>query len=203
MKKTVFTLLLIFFVFSAKAQVTIGANEAPDKQAVLDLRSGTSANKGLLLPRVQLGGADSTSPFTDSFENPLSKGMTVYHTGGNKLKEGIYIWSGDIWEPQGDSWFFMPSIVFDTSGPDPDLTLEKDLYGEYVKQFQTNAVGSEDAPSLLSLLPERTDFYYYVAGCDADVFEIIGIDVEGKLSYKVKQEATDATYINIVFVRKS
>lgn len=203
--KTISLFAACFMLFPvAQAQVTIGENDAPNKQAVLDLRSGTDAvKKGLLLPRVQLVAMDDPAPFLDTAENPLLEGMAVYHTGGNHLTEGIFVWNGTTWEPQGDTWFYMPSIVFDTSTPDPTGTpLTKDLFAEYIKQFQTDAIGSDGAPGLIFQVPQRDEYYYYIVGYDDLVFEIVGISADGILSYRVLQNATDATYINVVFVRK-
>jgi len=83
-----------------------------------------------------------------------------------------------------------------------DQTYTVDLYQVYRNQFDSNTIKSPSAPNLLTALPAATDFYYYVAGYDTDVFDNISIDANGKLTYHVKDTATDATYLNIVLVEK-
>lgn len=204
MKKTIITLLLAAsFSFSVKAQVTIGENDMPNKQAVLDLRSGENHNLGLLFPRVQLTALNNPLPFSNSGENLLANGMTVYHTGGNNLVEGIYYWIGDRWEIAGKTWFYMPSIPFDVENPGDGVEREVNLYTEYAKQFNiTTPIKNPSAPVLIYDVLENTDFHYYVIGYDNTVFEISGISNTGVLKYKVIAEATDSSYINIVFVKK-
>ncbi|OLY93441.1 hypothetical protein SAMN05444008_107265 [Cnuella takakiae] len=66
-------LLLVLLGTVANAQATIGANKAPDKDAVLELVSST---KGLLLPRV----AQAARP-----ANPTS-GLVIFNTTSNVLE---------------------------------------------------------------------------------------------------------------------
>jgi hypothetical protein len=201
-KQTILFVLLFWLfqgAFDLSAQVTIGENSSPDKQAVLDLRSGNASNKGLLMPRVQLKAMNVTTPFAD----PLTKGMAVYHTGGNEFKEGVFFWNGKNWEPAGDTWFYMPSIPISTANPGNGQEREIDLYLEYTKQFEGSEVAKNPgAPSLTLQIPQKEDFNYYVLGYDKNVFEIMSVSDAGKMTYKVKAAPTDASYINIVFVRK-
>lgn len=203
MKHLFFTLFFIISIVNIHAQVTIGENDTPDKQAVLDIRSGENQNLGLLFPRVQLTAISNPAPFTNAAGNLLAYGMTVYHTGGNNLIEGIYYWTGDRWEIAGKAWFYMPSIAFDTENPGNDELREVNLYTEYAKQFNISSpVKNPAAPVLIYDVLKSTDFHYYVIGYDETVFEIISISDAGLLKYKVIGEPTDASYINIVFVKK-
>jgi len=94
--KKIFLFAGIFALISTltlKAQVTIGANQAPDSSAVLDLQSNT--NLGLLLPRVILTDTLLASPLHANVP-----GMMVYNTKASpdgKVVEGVYINDGHRW----------------------------------------------------------------------------------------------------------
>ena len=205
MKKIFYFLLFVSLcVVSAKAQVTIGSLDAPERGAVLELKSDTL---GFLPPRVEL--IDLTSP------DPLPvhvEGMIVFNTNTNSgLEEGIYYNTGTKWIHlvseafAKGNWFYMPSTVIATSPVGSIGT--KDLYQAYLDQFGTtvNTVrmkSEASAPELLTALPQATDFYYYVIGYDTDVFSNVQVSPEGMLSYDIIGEATDTTYMNIVFLEK-
>jgi hypothetical protein len=102
----------------AQAQVTIGSGNPPAKGALLDLKEkdnpgGTTAAKGILLPRVELSGPYSLYPLlkaadaADPTERNTHKGTIVYNVGTN-LSEGLYCWDGDkwvkIWGNINDAW---------------------------------------------------------------------------------------------------
>jgi len=72
-----------------KAQVTIGAQKDPDKNALLDLKqdnADNSSTKGLLLPRVKLNSTGDVMP-------------GVYYNDRTK-------WVGT----QDKKWFYMPAF---------------------------------------------------------------------------------------------
>jgi uncharacterized protein YjdB len=82
------------------AQVTIGSSTGPDDSAVLDLNSGGTGHKGLLLPRINL--ASETDATT--IPNP-AEGLIVYATGDLTVKgdqaglaKGVYVWDGEKWQ---------------------------------------------------------------------------------------------------------
>ncbi|MTG99309.1 hypothetical protein GJV76_14460 [Myroides sp. BIT-d1] len=97
--------------------------------------------------------------------------------------------------------FYMPPILFDTSvlGDKPVL----DLHAEYVKQFKVsdNKLRSANSPVDIPTLGAN-ELYYYITHYDSEVLEIKGITEDGKLSYKVKSNANEATFMTIVFVVK-
>lgn len=97
--------------------------------------------------------------------------------------------------------FYMPPILFDTSvvGDKPVL----DLHAEYVKQFKVsdNKLRSVNSPIDIPTLGAK-ELYYYITHYDSDVLEIKGITEDGKLTYSVKNNATPATFMTIVFVVK-
>lgn len=93
--------LIIGVHLSGFSQVTIGSNEEPDTNALLDLRSGTgtdsTSTKGLLLPRVTLNATNDASPMTAHV-----KGMAVYNiatagTSPYNVTPGYYYNDGDKW----------------------------------------------------------------------------------------------------------
>ena len=92
----------LFFALPMRAQVTIGSQQVPEKNALLDLRENTTdslSSKGLLLPRMAL------SSTTDANANPLKahvKGMLVYNTatagsGATAVSPGVYYNDGTQW----------------------------------------------------------------------------------------------------------
>jgi len=97
--KTLFVknfILICFILFagrlSSQENVGIGTT-TPDPSALLDL---SSANKGLLIPRVVLlAPGNSTSPVN----NPAS-GLLVYNSGGS-MATGFWYWNGSQWAQFG------------------------------------------------------------------------------------------------------
>jgi hypothetical protein len=83
-------------VASVKAQVLIGGNgttDTPHEGAILDLSKTTG--KGLLLPKVNLGGLTDFSVADESLQG-AGKGMMVYNTN-EALGLGVYVWDGSAW----------------------------------------------------------------------------------------------------------
>ncbi|MCL1933435.1 MAG: hypothetical protein FWF53_06470 [Candidatus Azobacteroides sp.] len=207
MKKIYLILFVVsLFAVSVKAQVKIGGNAtvAPEKGAVLELQSD---NSGFLPSRVALTKLSEATPLPAHVE-----GMVVYNTASvpaENLQPGLYYNTGQQWvrlytSPITESWFYMPSIAFDTA---TEGTFTKDLYAEFKKQLNDetndNAVPSDNAPAkALASVPAATDLYYYVTAYDPDVFGDISITASGVMTYTVKAPATDETLLNIVFVEK-
>jgi len=99
------------------SQVTIGLDTAPEKAALLEIKSQDSmvdggvtssfGGGGLLLPRVLLTDQKELSPFIDKDNiNPeeygrqkkIYKGLVVYNlTESNIFVPGIYAWDGNQW----------------------------------------------------------------------------------------------------------
>jgi len=200
---------LVFFVFiivmSARAQVTIGSLDVPKQGAVLELKSDSL---GFLPPRVELSKLSLPDPLPMHVE-----GMVVYNTTNNPadtLQAGLYYNTGIRWMRlsttpyNAERWFYMPSIVFDTSNTGQGLT--KNLYQECKNQLNSSGSlvkSSKDAPEkVLATMPAATDLYYYVTGYDDKVFDKISIDANGVMTYDIIGTASDSTYINIVFVEK-
>ncbi|MDR0507923.1 MAG: hypothetical protein LBH32_14055, partial [Dysgonamonadaceae bacterium] len=109
-KSNLFRLLCVIFAcfsITSQAQVTIGANDDPEKGVYLDLNPKGVVHGGLLLPNVYITNMDSIPVnFIGSFtpaerdNYPNLKGMVVYNTntslaGGSG--EGVYVWDGYKW----------------------------------------------------------------------------------------------------------
>jgi hypothetical protein len=191
----------------------------------------TTAEKGLKLPRVKLTAVDQLAPMFDpEADVPTKKahtGLMVYNVVDETNDaessifpdgSGVYVWDGEKWaaaRSKSPQWFYMPSIAIDVSTEKPGIKC--DLYLEYVKQFSdtedanmppnspvggTPLVASDGAPALFTKIYDKADLRYYVTGYDAAVFDNIRIDADGVMTYDVIGPATDATYMNIVFVLK-
>ncbi|GAB6123682.1 hypothetical protein [Dysgonomonas termitidis] len=193
--------VLLGLVLYIQAQVTIGSGIPPDENALLDLKEDDNGNstKGLLLPRVQLSDIDSPSPLTEHKE-----GMFVYNIGENGfVGRGVYYNTGEKWEKVSSlftNWFYMPSVVFDTSLTGEGFT--KNLYELYRDQFENPMMKSSDAPPSIPHMPAANDLYYYITVYDTDVFEIISLSDSGILVYNIKQAVSAYSLINIIFVLK-
>ena len=209
--KKIFLLMSIFALLSTltiKAQVTIGILDTPAKGALLDLKTNANgkSNLGFLPPRVELIQPSKPDPLPEHVQ-----GMVVYNLSStDSLKVGFYYNSGTRWVHlsadtfTGENWFYMPSIPINVTTPTP-----VDLYQKYVDQLNTAGglvIKSAGAapPKVLAAVPGRTDLYYYVTAYDPDVFDSIIISATGVMTYNIKPgaAATDATFLNIVFVEK-
>ena len=212
MKKIFFLLFFVsIFAINANAQVTIGSQDPPAAGAVLELKS---TNLGFLPTRVALVNPSDPSPLPGHVQ-----GMVVFNTTpippatSDSLKVGLYYNTGSKWvrlttDPfTKENWFYMPSIFFDTS---TNGSYTKDLYKAFVDQLNTNSgaagsfvVSSAGAPTkALATVPKATDLYYYVTAYDDKVFSNITLQADGKMNYDIIGQASDSTYLNIVFVEK-
>lgn len=205
MKKIfLFLFFVSIFAISAKAQVTIGSDKVPERGAILELLSDSL---GFLPTRVHLVSLDEPDPLPVHVEGIVVYNLTMRT---DSLFKGLYYNNGAKWvrlsinSTFAENWFYMPSIVFDTRVLGPQAPL--DLYKEFKDQLNASLapeVRSDGAPPMaLSAIPEADELYYYVTAYDPDVFEIISISNLGVMTYNIKATATDATFINIVFVEK-
>ena len=207
-------LLLIFvsvFAINAKSQVTIGSQDAPTPGAALELKS---TNLGFLPTRVALTDLEQLTPLTGVKAD--CEGMVVYNTTDNAtsgLFPGLYYFDGTRWVrltfepfPPLEKWFYMPSIVFNTETSGTGFV--KDLYNAYKTQLNTAgdlvvpSSGAGTPTKVLASIPAATDLYYYVTGYDENVFDNISINASGVMTYDIIDQASDSTYLNIVFVQK-
>lgn len=213
--------IVMFSINNVRAQVTVGMNEEPEKAALLDLKTqdggdtgeATTDKGGILLPRVALAGLEDLSVFTDinsgdadyDIQKLRHRGLTVYNlTDDDDFDPGVYIWDGKQWRMPDYfntrvNFFYMPSFAIKTTTKG---IVEYDLYDIYMKQFEAPAMSSDGAPTKIPFYVTPTDLYYYVTDYDETVFDITGITEEGVMTIDITGDATDLSYINIVFVVK-
>jgi len=192
-------ILALIDITALKAQVTIGKDQLPNPDAVLELATPNN-NKGFLPPKVALVSPSSPAPLSTNVE-----GMVVYNTTPtDSLRAGLYYNTGSQWirltalPPTLAGWFYMPSIVFDTSTIGPGQS--RDLYQEFVNQFGTPKATNPGAANFI--LPKATDLNYYILDYDPAVFANVLVDENGMMTYDIVGSATDESYINIVFAIK-
>lgn len=119
--KTKIIILALFNIFltDIPAQVTIGSDLAPEKAALLDIKTierttkeETTHSGGILMPCVSLVDKKTLEPFISTKETEWSSeaniritkakhiGLVVYNVSQSFFRgEGLYIWNGDSWEP--------------------------------------------------------------------------------------------------------
>lgn len=180
-------------VISCCISAQVGINTtSPDQSSLLDINS---TSKGVLLPRISNISSIST-PATGLIIFDTTKKCISQNIGTSLIPDWVCL------SPYVNKFFYMPSVVFDTTAPTTGQT--KDLYTLYKNQFsniQSNA-RSTSAPATIPFFPDTTDLHYYVTGYDANVFQINSISDTGVLNYDVLSNATSASFINIVFVVK-
>lgn len=192
--------------------VTIGTTHAKTEDIINEAALHVaSASKGVLLPKVDLKSATDIETLGKKAGEKLSEGLLVYNTGNTLKPQGYMHWSGTEWRlisnvssatPRINNWFYMPPIAFAT---DQDKKgVEVNLYNEYIKQFVNidPKKRSTGAPSSIPYIPAADQLYYYITYADPAVFTINSISDKGVMNYDVTAAATEASYINIVFVLK-
>jgi uncharacterized protein (TIGR02145 family) len=104
MKKRILVVLFALALSAnLHAQVTIGDLTAPAKGALLDLNK--TVKGGLTLSNVKLANLYTIPATFPGMSSPPADakakftGAMVYHTGGNNIAAGIYVWNGTNWAP--------------------------------------------------------------------------------------------------------
>jgi len=106
----------LFYTYTSNAQVTIGSETKSNAGALLDLKQyndpeaingGRNADKGLIMPRIQLKQLNTLSDIgLNASSNESHMGLVVYNTNecldyGMTDTKGIYVWDGDEWKKVG------------------------------------------------------------------------------------------------------
>ena len=198
-------------ITALNAQVTIGKQQTPNPDAVLELVTPGN-NKGFLPPRIALVAPHSPAPLSTNVQ-----GMVVYNTTvlRDSLQEGLYVNDGTRWVVLQQTpylapvWFYMPAFPLSVSSSG---TFTVDLWAEYNQQFNNLATGNNivssdaTAPKPLSKVYSADELNYYVTGYDNTVFSDVSLTPTGTLSYTITPAAltnvSDSTFMNIVFVVK-
>jgi len=176
-------------------------------KSTLDLTKSTASTPdGLLTVRMtgtelaakdNLYGVDQNSAVvyvTAVPGTPTSKTSNITTPGFYFYNNGISKWVG-LRMPK---FFYMPSILFDTTILGAKT---KDLYQLYYNQFNTPQVSSTGASGKIPVLG-KNDLEYYITYYDTNAFTNVTIDANGVMNYTVSNNATDASFMNIVFVVK-
>lgn len=194
----------------------------------VNAQNGINVNNDL----VKLGGAltESTTITQSSYPLTIATGGTALTisglpTGVTADKALVATSTGVVKQVrQAPRFFYMPAVIFDTSANGTNLT--RNLYDEYVKQFQGgqagagNAtyniahgtagysmpynggiVGSTGAPADIPVYTSG-ELYYYITYYDTAVFSNLSINASGELTYSIISNASNVSYMNIVFVVK-
>lgn len=178
-----------------------------------------SYNAGAFLNATTLQGAQKTTV--------VESGDEKYATVSPNTPQGSNETTYTVTVKAAPRFFYMPAVVFNTDNQTTgSTTLTRDLYQLYANQFNgtdhhivqgANTAGtaavetvnytggvksSANATALSSYLFTRGELEYHITYFDQTVFEIVGIDEDGVLEYKIIGEATPMSYMNIVFVIK-
>ena len=104
MKKVLFFMLFLMFLGTAfaNAQVRIGGDAAPEKGAILDLKSSASEYVGgLLLPRVEITSENAVPTSwvgSGNVDESKLKGLLVFNDNNSVVPKGVYVWNGTKWK---------------------------------------------------------------------------------------------------------
>jgi len=194
-KHTGIILFLVLISFSkTSAQTGIGTH-TPDVSSALEVKS---TNKGLLIPRLStLQKNNITAP---------ASGLILYDTDLNCLSVNNGTPAAPVWDCTTVSpnvrFFYMPSINIPTNESLIGVVQTKDLYGQYVTEFNTPVSRSAGAPASIPHYTNAADLNYYITYYDPALIEIQGVDANGKMTYKLLKTANFDSYINIVFMPK-
>ena len=191
----------LFFAAPMKAQVTVGSESAPNKDALLELKQDGTTTKGLLLPRVALKSTSLAFPLSAHV-----KGMEVFNTDSvGDVTPGTYYDDGTKWVRSGGTkWFYMPS--FNLPAPTAvNVSTTCDLYKEYLNQF-TNGngqfVSSNASATNVQPVYDREQLDYFVSAYSGPI-SISGINASGVMTYTFTDtNIPEGSYINIIFVVK-
>ena len=130
----------------------------------------------------------TTSPKTSNIKSP---GFYYYDNTISK-------WVGAFRNNNFPKFFYMPSVLVNTSTLG---TKTMDLYNLYYTQFNTPPVKSTGSTgSIPTLLKNQLE--YYITYYDTSLMNNVSITADGVMSYNVIGNASDASFMNIVFVVK-
>ncbi|MDQ1162925.1 hypothetical protein QE422_003293 [Chryseobacterium sp. SORGH_AS 447] len=202
--KRIISILSVLAISHINGQVGINTNTP---KATLDLnKTAASTPDGMLTVRMtgtelaakdNLYGADQNSTVVYVTAVP---GTSTSKTS-NITTPGFYFYNNSISKWVGlriPKFFYMPSILFDTTTLGAKT---KDLYQLYYNQFTAPQVSSTGALGKIPVLG-KNDLEYYITYYDTNVFTNVTIDANGFMNYTVSNNATDASFMNIVFVVK-
>ncbi|MCG2418721.1 hypothetical protein K8089_06775, partial [Aequorivita sp. F47161] len=170
----------------------------------LDVQANNGLNVDATADAVQLGG-NLIKPTTVTTDATNTLAVAGLQTGSTLDKLVVAEADGTLRQVNAamPKFFYMPPIIFDTS---VNGTFTRNLHSEYLGQFSGTSnptlVRSTSAPSAIPNVPGPTDLYYYITYYDTDVFTNVSINANGVLTYDIINNATEASFMTIVFVVK-
>lgn len=127
-----------------------------------------------------------------------AKTVNVKTPGFYYYDNSISQWVGAFRNNNFPKFFYMPSILVNTATLG---TKTLDLYAIYFSQFNSPPVKSTGSTGSIPTLP-KTQLEYYITYYDTALMNTVTIDANGLMSYNVIGNASDASFMNIVFVVK-
>lgn len=199
--------LVLMSTLSVIAYAQVGVNtNAP--QTTFDIQKSPTASvaDGFLTPRLsgdelKLKDARYGAEQNSAVVYVTTPSATTTPKTSNVTTAGFYYYNNSISKWVGltmPKFFYMPSISFDTTVMG---TQQKDLYLLYYNQFTNPPIKSTGSLGKVPVLG-MTDLEYYITYYDTNVFRNITIDGNGLMRYEVINNASDSSFINIVFVVK-
>ncbi len=137
--------------------------------------------------------------YVTAIPNPTTaKTINVKTPGFYYYDNSISQWVGAFKNDNFPKFFYMPSVLVNTA----TLGVKTlNLYDIYSAQFTSPLVKSSGSKGSIPTLP-RAQLEYYVTYYDTALLDSITIDANGLMTYNVKGNASDASFMNIVFVVK-
>ncbi|QPH40145.1 beta strand repeat-containing protein [Pedobacter endophyticus] len=187
---------------------TLGVvKQAPTNAAVTINAAGelvANANNGLTVANanVQLGGQlNQATTITTTANNTLAVAGLQPGTMTDKIVAADDNGILRVVKAAMPRFFYMPSMLLNTETVGATYTVN--LYNEYKSQF-TNIPASQrsSATSNIPFIPTAAELDYYVTYFDNTVIQIVSVQADGTLTYKVTANAKMSSFVNIVFVVK-
>ena len=203
--KILATTILVLVNTFAIAQVGINTS-FPKSTLEFKASDNNTAPEGILTVRISGNALKSKDTYYGSDQNSDVVYVTEVPTEvstktSNITSPGFYYYNSTLEKWIGlhmPKFFYMPSIYFDTTTLG---TYTKNLYQIYADQFSTPQVKSELAFGKIPIVG-ATDLEYYITTMDGNVFKDVTITKEGVMTYTIADNATDSSFLNIVFVVK-
>lgn len=208
MKKIIYLIVLIS-TFYAHAQVGINTT-SPSTTFDVSKSSVATVADGVLVTRIsgdELKAKDAnygtnqhaTLVYVTSIPTTTSPKTSNIRTPGFYYYDNtISKWVGAFRNNNFPKFFYMPSVLVNTSTLG---TKTMDLYNLYYTQFNTPPVKSTGSTGSIPTLL-KNELEYYVTYYDTALMNTVTINADGLMSYNVIGNASDASFMNIVFVVK-
>lgn len=207
--KKIICLIGILSALYAHAQVGINTT-SPSTTFDVSKSSVATVADGVLVTRISgddLKAKDATYGsnqhaalvYVTSIPNPsTTKTSNITTPGFYYYDNTISKWVGAFRNNNFPKFFYMPSVLVNTSTLG---TKTMDLYNLYYTQFNTPPVKSFGSTGSIPTLP-KNQLEYYVTYYDTSLMNNVSITADGVMTYNVIGNASDASFMNIVFVVK-